>query len=295
MSRAIEGFHPRLVSAAAAGFAREVTAAATPATVARAKAFLFAASRLGAFGEGRGLDLVAKVLLQPSVIERFVLVGCEAWSPATRRTLRTNLRSLADALDPGPHVSALPRERSKLPYRQAEIAAYLALADAQPTESRRQRAAALVCLGAGAGLMGGDMKALCGTDVQRRSGGLVVVVRSGRRPRVVPVLTRYHRRLAAAAAFAAAGECFVIGGTSRSRHNVTTPLTASLAGGADLPRIDIARLRATWLCDVAQVIGLRAFMDAAGVTYSQRLGDLLVQLGPPSEEEAVAFLGAGHR
>ena len=72
---------------------------------------------------------------------------------------------------------------------------------------------------------------------------------------------------------------------------MTSPLTASLAGGRDLPRIEIARLRATWLCEVAGMIGLRAFMDAAGITCSQRLGDLVAGLLPRGEEEVVALLG----
>jgi hypothetical protein len=50
-----------------------------------------------------------------------------------------------------PADAPLPRERAKARYTAAEIAGYLALADAQPTAARRMRAAGLVCLGAGAG------------------------------------------------------------------------------------------------------------------------------------------------
>jgi hypothetical protein len=55
------------------------------------------------------------------------------------------------------------------------------------------RAAGLVCLGAGAGLVRGDLRDVRGGDVARRSGGVVVAVR-GARPRTVPVLARYHAR-----------------------------------------------------------------------------------------------------
>jgi hypothetical protein len=65
----------------------------------------------------------------------------------------------------------------------------------------------------------------------------------------------------------------------------------SLAGGRDLPRIDIARLRTTWLCAVAHMIGLRAFMDAAGITCSQRLGDLAAHAEPGSEHDTISVLG----
>ena len=288
VAKLIEGFCSRTVSSAAAAFAKELTAAARPESVNRAKAFLFAASRLGAFCESVGLELTASVALRPFVVERCCAPGVTAMSAATRRTVRTNLRAIARAHACGPPPVRLSREQAKPPYTSAEIAAYLSLADAQPTGSRRMRLSALVCLAAGAGLVGQDLKAVTGEDVVARSGGVVVLVRTGRRPRVVPVLSEYHDRLRQAARFA--GERLLIGGTSPARRNVTSPLTSSLSGGADLPRIDVARLRATWLVQVAETIGLRAFMDAAGITCSQRLGDLVAFLPRPEEEAAVALL-----
>jgi hypothetical protein len=127
-----------------------------------------------------------------------------------------------------------------------------------------------------------------GTDVACRSGGLIVDVR-GARPRAVPVLARYHRRLLAAAAFAGTG--LVTGGSDPARKNVTTPLTRSLSGGGGLPRLEVSRLRMTWLADCAQQLGLATFMHAAGITCSQRLGDLLAVLDPAGEAEAVKLLG----
>ena len=104
----------------------------------------------------------------------------------------------------------LPGERSKQPYGPAQIDGYLALADAQPTAERRMRAAGLVCLGAGAGLIRADLREVRGTDVAYRSGGVIVSVRGGR-PRTMPVLARYHGRLLAAAASAGTGP--ICGGT----------------------------------------------------------------------------------
>ncbi|MGH8296392.1 MAG: hypothetical protein ACRETZ_13005 [Steroidobacteraceae bacterium] len=289
-AQVIERFSPHAVSPEAARFAKEVAAAALPETPNRAKAFLFAASRLGAFAEAVGAELSAAALLHPSVIERCCLPETSAMSPATRRTLRSNLRAIARRVRPSDAPAPrLSRERAKAPYSKAEIASYLALADAQPTEARRMRAQALICLGAGAGLVGADLKAVRGTDVCERWGAVVVEVHSGRCPRTVPVLARYRERLVDAAA--SAGERLLIGGTSPERKNVTTPLTASLSGGDDLPRLDIARLRSTWMCEVAGNIGLKAFMDAAGITCSQRLGDLVATLGEMGEADAVALLG----
>ena len=245
--------------------------------------------RLADWAIGLGLEPVPGVLLHPSVIERFT-AHAPGLTGVTRRTLRTNLRFLARRVVPqlAPADRPLPRERAKAPYAPAQIDGYLALADAQPTAARRMRAAGLVCLGAGAGLIRADLRQVRGSDVICRSGGVLVQV-SGRRPRAVPVLARYHEPLLAAAAFAGTG--LVTGGADPARRNVTTPLTRALAGGTGLPRCDTSRLRATWLADCAAQIGLAAFMHAAGITCSQRLGDLLATLPPGTEAEAVALLG----
>ena len=49
-------------------------------------------------------------------------------------------------------------------------------------------------------------------------------------------------------------------------------------------------LRSTWLKSCAEAIGLKAFLDAAGVTCTQRLGDIVAGLEHRSEAEAVARL-----
>jgi hypothetical protein len=154
------------------------------------------------------------------------------------------------------------------------------------------RAAGLVCLGAGAGLIRGDLRGARGTDVACRSGGVVIDVR-GRRSRTVPVPARYHAPLLAAARFTGSG--LICGGTDPGRRNLTNPLVTALDGGTGLPRLDTSRLRATWLAGCGEMLGLAAFMHAAGISCSQRLGDLVAGLEPAGEAEAVRLLGAGRR
>src|SRR5260370_1007140 len=72
---------------------------------------------------------------------------------------------------------------------------------------------------------------------------------------------------------------------------LTPPLVTALAGGTGLPRLDTSRLRATWLADCAELLGLATFLHAAGITCSQRLGDITATLPPGSEADAVALLG----
>lgn len=284
----IEAYTPVGVCAPAAVFARHVVAAAGPGSPARVKAWLFAASRIGAFAVSVGLELEPKVVLAEATIERFVLSIERSVSHPTRRTLRSNLRALAARLDRAPAPAPLSRERAKQPYSPAEIAGFLALADAQPTVGRRMRASGLVCLGAGAGLTGVDLRAVRGSDVICRSGGVIVEVTAAH-PRAVPVVAAYHDRLVEAAGFF--GDRFLVGGVEPSRRNVTTPLISSLSGGRDLPRLEMGRLRSTWLASAAETIGLRAFMDAAGIACSQRLGDIVAGLPRADEATAVAILG----
>ena len=109
----------------------------------------------------------------------------------------------------------------------------------------------------------------------------------------MPVLSRYHQPLHASAEFA--GEHLITGGTSPGRGNITTPLITALAGGTGLPRLDTSRLRATWLADCARQLGLATFMHAAGITCSQRLGDIIATLQPGGEAAAVTLLAGSTR
>ena len=286
----IARWRPSSVSAEGAAFARDVVAKSAPEGRDRAKSLLWAAGKLADYAMPLGLEAVPEVLLHPSAVERFTRCAPGLSGPA-RRTLRTNLRFIGRRVVPQlyPADLPLPRERAKKPYSPAEISGFLALADAQPTAERRMRAAGLICLGAGAGLIRGDLRDVRGTDVACRSGGVLVQVR-GPRARTVPVLSRYQDRLLAAAAFA--GSAPVCGGTETGRRNITTPLVRSLDGGGGLPRLDTSRLRATWLAGCGELLGLAAFMRAAGISCSQRLGDLVAGLEPGGEEQAVRLLGA---
>jgi integrase len=289
-SLAIAAYAPRSLSAPAAQFARGCVALAAPGSPARAKALLFAAGRLASFGERVGLELSAGVLLHPAVIERFIVEGERTLSPATRRTLRTNLRALARSTqrDREPAPVALARERAKAPYSLAEIEGYLRLAAALGSERRRIRASALICLGAGAGIIAGELRHLRGSDVVCRAGGVIVLL-GGRRARRVPVLARYQQPLLSAAHFA--GEALICGGREPGRRNITDELCAALSRDRSLPRLEPGRLRSSWLVECARQIGLGAFMQAAGIRCSQRLGDLIAALPALTEAELIERLG----
>ena len=286
----IARWRPSSVPPQAAAFARGVIGQAAPEGKERAKNLLWAAGKLADFGTGLGLDAVPEVLLHPSVAERFTPVRAGAVA-----------RGAADAA----HEPAVHRP----PGGAAAISGgYAAAAGTgqgalQPGGTRRvsrlgRRAAhpAAADAGGGADLPGRRRRA----DPRRPA-------RRARQRRDLP-LRRGDRgrpwRPAAGGAGAgplprpAAGRgtpCrgrAVTGGTDPGRRNITTPLIRSLSGGAGLPRLDTSRLRATWLAEAADLLGLATFMHAAGITCSQRLGDLLAALDPADEATAVALLGA---
>ena len=282
----ISNWRPRLFEDDVAAFSRCVVTSVGPKSKQRAKALLFAAAKIGEFATSLGVSLEVDSVLTRAFIERFVLQA--PLSPPTRRTLKSNLCHLASNV-PGhePAPARCPREHAKAPYTDGEISLFLALADAQPTPKRRHKAAALICCCAGAGLGPGELRGLRGTDVVSRSGGVLVLV-GGKRPRAVPVLSPYQERLVLAADFA--GADYLVGGSEAKRRNVTANLVASLTGGQDLARLELSRLRSSYLSAMAAQIGLRAFMDAAGISCSQRLGDLVANLPSPTEEQAVGLL-----
>jgi hypothetical protein len=185
----IAQWQPSSLPPQAAAFARDVIGQVAPQGKERAKNLLWAAGKLAGYAIPLGLEPVPEVVLHPSAAERFTR-RAPGLSGVARRTLRTNLRFIGRQVVPQlyPADMPLPRERAKAPYSPAEIAGYLALADAQPALARRMRASGLVCPGAGAGLIRAGLRAVHGTDVTCRSGGVIVTVRGGTRPRAVPVL-----------------------------------------------------------------------------------------------------------
>lgn len=292
LAERLEAWVPGADARAGAGFARALVAPLELSSWARARSLLWAASRLGAYGASVGVE-AQEVLLSEPFIERFMAADTPRWSASARRTARSNLLFLAtERTRRGPRRAALSRERALAAYSASELASYLALCDAQPTEARRQRASGLIALGAGAGLIGADLRLVRGADVTQRCGGVIVSVR-GTRARHVPVRAELAARALAAAHWAGPG--FIVGGAEASRRNVTSPLIASLAQGPDLARLNLARLRSTWLAACAADIGLATFMRAAGVRCSQRLGDVVAHLDAGDEADAVALLGGRPR
>jgi integrase len=272
-------------------FALEVVLATDPPTEASAKARMRDASALASWCLDVGIPLEIEKVFDESTVERYIAQELRAATPAQQRTYASNLRKIARIVAPRlqrPRPVPSPRPSSKRPYSELEVDQLIRLAEAQPTEQWRRRLLALLFLGFGAGLRNGEYQNVAGDrDVVSRGGTtLLTVVTTGR---TVPMLEPFGSRLHEIALDCP--EAYLLGGDEESdRRNVVGRLIYAVRGGADLPRIQVGRLRATWLSHHIRELGIDALVAAAGVTDTHSIFDLVKYLPPPDLGRLIHYL-----
>lgn len=252
-------------------------------------------SDFAAWAHAEGVPLVLESLLDPDVIERYIAVGMAGSKDSTRATRRAILRRIARHCTCPPQDLPLPiaYRRVRPPYTPDEIKGFLGLAAAQPTQSRRRTLLAIVHLGLGCGISSRDLAWVGAQDVELLPDGAVsVTVSGGTRPRTVIALEAHESPLLKIAS--AAGSDLLIGGRTRGRRNVTRGPLDSVVGGEDLPRLETARLRSTWLLTHLRArTPLPALMTAAGLTTVRPLEDLLHHCPIDADASRIALRTAG--
>jgi len=110
-----------------------------------------------------------------------------------------------------------------------------------------------------------DLAWVRGQDIEQLPDGSVsVTVSGGTRPRAVITLQAHETALLEIARLTRGG--LLIGGTTRGRRNVTRGPMDRVVGGEDLPRLETARLRSTWLLTHLRArTPLPTLMTAAGL------------------------------
>jgi len=180
------------------------------------------------------------------------------------------------------------REHAKAPYTDGEISCF------SPRRCQRRRSVATRPPPSSVVAPGRPWPrraaGLRGTDVVSRSGGvLVLVVGKGHGPCRCFPLSR-----APGPGGGLCGRRLPSRWSEAKRRNVTANLVASLTGGQDLARLELSRLRSSFLSAMAAQIGLRAFMDAAG-SAAPAPRRLVANLPSPTEEQALACFAQGVR
>lgn len=279
VAAAIAAYAPKGVDRGAwpavAETARAAVAAAEPGGVAAARKDLAVAARFLLWAYREGLPDETSVFAEAH-IERFAAT-LQA-GEASQATYRSRLRRVAAAVNPAGMPGRAQRQtrpryrRQQLrpPYTPEEMAAFRGLVADQPTEARTRRLSAPLALSAGAGLRADELRGLTAAAVRRDGDDRFTVVVDGPRARRVPVLTSYAGLLEAA---------------------------LDGVGAADLPRLEIPRLRSTWLATLmAAPVPLAAILAAAGLTSANSLGDLAAHVADPVAAADAALREAGrHR
>ena len=252
-------------------------------------------SDFAAWAQAQGVPLALEALLDPDVIERYIAVGMPGSKDSTRATRRAILRRIARHCASPQQDLPLPiaYRRVRPPYSPEEVQGLLALASAQPTQSRRMTLRAILHLGLGCGIASRDLAWVRGQDIEQLPDGSVsVTVSGGTRPRAVITLQAHETTLLEIARFARGG--LLIGGSTRGRRNVTRGPLDRVVGGEDLPRLETARLRSTWLLTHLRArTPLPALMNAAGLTTVRPLEDLLHHCPIDADAARVALRRAG--
>lgn len=225
----------------------------------------------------RGIPLTVETVLTTSFIDEFVRVEMAEMGDHLRAERRRRLLTLARSANPGPDVPArltpISHSAVKPCYTPVELAAIARVSLVQPTEARRRDLACVVALGAGAGLDSVDMRDVMTDDVEDL--GIRVHVH-GPRPRVVPVRKHFESLLRTAVEGRPPGELVL--GQKQDRRNTAARATER-AALYNVPHIEPARLRATWLADLmTDPIPLAVILQAAGLKSARTLSELLPHL-----------------
>jgi integrase len=186
-------------------------------------------------------------LFQPSLIERHIIHGLPNYIWASRSNVRSILLRMSEALlgERAARIRHLPIGPSSAsePFTADESATVRAWASAQKL-SRRTSAAALVGLGAGAGISAGELTAMKVGDVAED--GSTVTVRQGRSRTVV--VDRRYRALVKRAVTGRGPDEWIFSPHRRvAGKNLVSGFVAH--NPCESVAINSRRLRATWIVE----------------------------------------------
>jgi hypothetical protein len=277
-----------------AGEVRRIVQLAEPATCYTATELLGPLARLAMFADAEGRTPDAATWLSPEMIERFIAVGCPKASQATCANYRARLRRLRTALL-GPDVAtgAPPRLSGAVvstPYTQAELGMLWSWAYSRPTQAQRHGCKTLLALGRGCGLDSAEAQLVRRQDVQLTgNNGPVQVAVSG--PRARGVVCRRSWEPVLRELVAGGGEGWLFRPGARRTKNAVTNFLDRTAPDHGVPRLVMARLRASWLVELLETeVPISVVVAAAGVDSLHALSRLMPHVTPADPVHAVEAL-----
>jgi hypothetical protein len=270
MARFTPNSVPKPVWSRIGGFVTAAVEQATPYTVTTAMTLMTIVTQLVVWTDRLGFPLESDQIFHPGNIDRFVVEGCAHLRPGTRQNYRTWLRDVGQVLSPDlypPRQLVLPRSDPLLPYSTREVGELLAWSRGLPSLRYRHNASVLLAFGFGAGLTSQEISRLIGTDIRRDADGVLVKV-IGPKARAVPALRHLEDQIASLAEDANERPIFLP--ERRGINNRQIPNFIARCPTGDAPRLNMNRLRATWIVHhLSAGTQLGALADAAGIEASQ--------------------------
>lgn len=236
-----------------------------------------------------------RTTLTRSVVDEYARLGMASSLEKSRSDRRSRLRSLADHHNPtqAPFTGVTIRRAAiRPPYTSEEMTTIRRVARVQPTDLIRRQMCLCVALGAGAGIDSPELKLLRVDHIGDRGDAGITVTVPGERARIVTVMREYEDLLREGLEGLAGTKPLV--GRLQTRHNVASDVYARATLLGDVPHLEQARLRSTWLAALMQrPVPLAVLLDAAGL----RTARTLVELVPHLQDTATgaAINGGGTR
>lgn len=246
-------------------------------------------TQLACFALKRGIPLEVARLLTTSFIDEYIRVEMAEESEHNRAERRRRLLALARTANPGPGVpprlTPIGHSAVKPCYSPTELAVITRAARVQPTEARQRDLAIVVALSGGAGLDSVDMRDLLTDHIENLGEAGIRIHVQGPRPRVVVLRRPFESLLLEAVKDMPAGQLVI--GRKQDRRNTAARATER-AALHNVPHIEPARLRATWLADLmTDSIPLAVILQAAGLKSARTLAELQPHLAPWLEHKGL--------
>jgi hypothetical protein len=246
-------------------------------------------TQLACFALKRGMPLEVATVLTTTFIDEYIRVEMAEETEHNRAERRRRLLALARTANPGPDVppklTPIGHSSVKPCYSPAELAVITRAARVQPTEARQRDLAIVVALSGGAGLDSVDLRDLLTDHVEDLGEAGIRIHVQGPRPRVVVLRRAFESLLRDALKGMPAGRLLI--GRKQDRRNTAARATER-AALHNVPHIEPARLRATWLADLmTDSIPLAVILQAAGLKSARTLAELQPHLGPWLEHKGL--------
>lgn len=247
-------------------------------------------AELAMYAIQRAVALERGTVFTTDLIDEYLRLGMAGAGDSLRAERRRRLLALATAVNPGPTAPArmtpIGHRAIKPPYTPAELAVIARVCRTQPTEAKRRDLSVVVTLGAGAGLDSVDFRGVYTDHIDDLGEQGIQVHVQDPRPRIVPVRRPLEDLLRSAVQGRRSGELLL--GEKADRRN-TAARAVENAALYNVPHIEPARLRATWLADLmTDTVPIGLLLQAAGLRSARTLVDLMPHLGPWTEHRGLS-------